>query len=233
MDKELCFFINDDALFLDKVLVAFNDTPIFFVCCDSESDYYLVLCTNIEDLEYIIVKTSLQMIYRILTQKAEMRAPFAEADHFWYVKAGVSPHEDEVEHLEREQMDLDVLPYPKAMYETISADDLAYVDKIKSSYFSESDFVSFEAVVADDEVPKCSLRVPDGRTQSIALYLEFSSTTESPFSGVKKRFECSCSEDESAFIYAEKMEHRSGPSISSDFKKEIPINTMAFLPDAA
>ena len=34
MDRELCFYIEGNALYLEQVLVDYNSIPIFFVCRD-------------------------------------------------------------------------------------------------------------------------------------------------------------------------------------------------------
>lgn len=32
MNKELCFKLDNDKLYLDQALVNYNDIPIFFIC---------------------------------------------------------------------------------------------------------------------------------------------------------------------------------------------------------
>ena len=52
MKKTLCFILENKNLYLDKVLVSFNDTPIFYTCLDQNSNYYLVLCTDLNNFNY-------------------------------------------------------------------------------------------------------------------------------------------------------------------------------------
>jgi hypothetical protein len=233
MDKELCFFINGNALFLDKVLVAFNDTPIFFICCDNDNNYYIALCTDLDVLEYIVVKSSLQMLYKLLTQKVEMRAPFVQADYYWDVKAGESVYEDEVECLSIENMDMDVLPYATAVYETINEDDVVFVDKVKSLYFDTMDFTLME-LAPNTEVPANSVvEISLDYLQPVTQYFDFSPVSRNPFSGVVKRFECSCYEESSVLFYGEPMEDRRQTRISSNFTNEILVESLSSLADAA
>ncbi len=138
MDKEVCFLIDDNTLFLDHVLVAFNDIPIFFVCCDNNEKQYLVLCIDIDALEYIIVECSLWSMHQMLSGEIEMRTPFVSSKQYWNVKTGDSIEQDDVQCLNGESMDSNVLPYTNAFYEAKSADDKKYVNEISSRFFMES-----------------------------------------------------------------------------------------------
>ena len=59
MDKQLCFKLDDNKLYLDQTLVNYNGIPIFFICKGKE-EYYLVLCTDYENYNYIIVIISVK-----------------------------------------------------------------------------------------------------------------------------------------------------------------------------
>lgn len=141
MDKQLCFILDNENIYLDKVLVSFNDIPILFVCRDSSKNYYLVLCSNLEELEYIIVQQSLKNLWSMLTKNITMRTAFLSCESFWFVKSGNTIEEDECAIIPKSKMDLDALPFENAMYETISEDDTLYVDRITNEYL---DNVSFD-----------------------------------------------------------------------------------------
>ena len=55
MNKELCFILENKNVYLDHILVDYEYVPIFLLCKDDECQYYLALCTNIENGEYIVV----------------------------------------------------------------------------------------------------------------------------------------------------------------------------------
>ena len=232
MDKQICFLINDESLFLDKVLVAFNDTPIFFVCCDNNSCYYLALCTDIENLEYIVVKASLEMIYRVLTQKIEMREPFTAASCFWEVKAGTSIQEDEVRLLDGKNIDLEVLPYPGAVYETINKSDEAYVEQIKGYYFNVADFETLPVTdleySSDDTIEILAVNM-----HPVVQYVELSTKPGRPFSGLVKMFECSGAEKEDMYFYTEQMVQTTETMINNKAINDIVQGRIASLADAA
>ena len=52
MNKELCFILENKNVYLDHILVDYEYVPIFLLCKDDECQYYLALCTNIENGEY-------------------------------------------------------------------------------------------------------------------------------------------------------------------------------------
>lgn len=220
MDKEVCFFINGNTLFLDKVLVAFNDTPIFFVCYDDDNNYYIALCTDIEELEYIIVKCSLQSLYQMLVKKIEMREPFVTASHFWYVKAGTSVENDEVQYLEREHMDLGVLPYPNAFYETRNEKDREYVEKIEAIYCVKENFSAIETIGNLEEIVNAMMEISLDFIPQSAQYFDFAPASTSPFVGRTKKFEFSDREHKT-FLYTEHMEGDANTSVDYNFIKDL------------
>lgn len=68
MDKILCFKLNNDELYLNQILVDYTNIPIFFIC-KGKKDYYLVLLTDYNNYNYIIVTITKDDIYNLLTQK--------------------------------------------------------------------------------------------------------------------------------------------------------------------
>ena len=181
MDKEICFLINNNPLFLDKVLVSFNDIPIFFVCCDSSNNYYIVLCTDVEDLEYIIIESSLHSLYQMLSKKVEMRRPFTKASHFWSVKAGDSMESDEMQHIEGKQMDQNNLPYPNAFYEARTKEDIAYVKQIEAACLEKDRFSVIESKIDINEALSTPIAFSLDFAKEFEPYFEWGSVQISPF----------------------------------------------------
>ena len=65
MDRELCFYIEGNQLYLEQVLVEYNDIPIFFVCRDTAA-HYVVLCSDLEEFRYMVVKAANEDLFRLL-----------------------------------------------------------------------------------------------------------------------------------------------------------------------
>lgn len=145
MNKELCFCLDGKELFLDKVLVAFNDTPIFFVC-RAVNQYYIALCIDIDELEYIIVDCQLRMLFDMLSGKIEMRSLFTSVETYWHVIAGNTIYEDVTTKHLIDSLEMDYLPLPGAYYEATAASDREYADRICDAYLNE---VVFEEVALD------------------------------------------------------------------------------------
>lgn len=68
-----CFTINGNELYLVLNLVDFNGIPLYFICKDNTGQYYICLCYDIDYEKYIIVKTDIDRIYKLLTQNITMR----------------------------------------------------------------------------------------------------------------------------------------------------------------
>lgn len=146
MNKQLCFIIENNKLYLEKILVSFNDTPIFFICIDDKNNRYLVLCSDLDKLEYIVEKQSLKNLWHMLTQKVTMRAALLKCTHFWQIESGNSIAEDTVEKKGVNEIDFSVLPVENALYEKITVEDSAYVEQVTSEYFKESYFDEFKSI---------------------------------------------------------------------------------------
>lgn len=216
MDKEVCFFINGNTLFLDKVLVSFNDTPIFFVCCDSDKKYYIVLCTNMEDLEYIVVSCSPQLLYQMLSKKVEMRKPFISANNFWNIKAGETVENDEVQYLESDKLDLDDLPYPNAFYEARKKDDIEYVERIAASYFVEDNFCAMDEIADVDKKASTLVGMSLEFVAQIEQYFDCAPLLNSSFAGRQKKFVISGVESD-AVSYMEYETHDANTLVGLDY----------------
>ena len=87
MKKELCFVIDSVKVYLEQVLVDYIDVPIFFLCKGNEQ-YYLALCIDIDELEYIVVKPSLLEVYYLLHGKTPMRDVLLKQKEYWNIISG-------------------------------------------------------------------------------------------------------------------------------------------------
>lgn len=82
-----CFRINGKDLYLEKILVNYMGLPIFFICKD-DTEYYISLCTNIQNVDYIVAKVPILDIYNLLHQKIIMRDFVQKQTEYWNVSLG-------------------------------------------------------------------------------------------------------------------------------------------------
>lgn len=118
MSKQLlCFIIENNKLFLDRILVSFNDTPILFICQDERKNYYLVQCSSLENLEYIVEKQNIENLLMLLTEQKSLRSTLLDCDYFWEVKAGNDIKEDIVTRKSIAEIDYLILPAEDVFYD--------------------------------------------------------------------------------------------------------------------
>ena len=115
MNKILCFKLNNDELYLDQTLVNYNGIPIFFICKRKE-EYYLVLCTDYENYNYIIVIISVNDIYNLLHQKITMKKVILKQKEYWEVLSGDKIDKDTVTLKSMTEIDFSCLPQDKFYY---------------------------------------------------------------------------------------------------------------------
>lgn len=115
MDKILCFKLNNDELYLDQILVDYTNIPIFFIC-KGKKDYYLVLLTDYNNYNYIIVTITKDDIYNLLTQKITMKAVILKQNQYWEVITGDKIKEDKVTLKPMNKIDLRYLPADSYYY---------------------------------------------------------------------------------------------------------------------
>ena len=141
MNNQICFIVDGIELYLDKDLVMFNDIPIFFICKDSNKKYYLVLCTDVDDFNYIIVDIKFSVLYEMLKQQISMKNAIISAKYFWNVQSGDNIFDDIVKKSSIKNIDNEVLPLEDAFYEPVTEQDKLYVENIESKYLSSLVFV--------------------------------------------------------------------------------------------
>lgn len=134
MDSELCFRIEGIELYLEQVLVDYMDIPIFFLC-KGESNHYLVLCTDIDELNYIIVKLSMNDVYGLLHGGESMRNTILKQNEYWNVISGEEIPLDKVEKLSISELDVGLLPKENVYFEIVSTKLENYVKKFDTEYF--------------------------------------------------------------------------------------------------
>lgn len=135
MSKELCFNIENNALYLEQVLVEYMSVPIFFLC-KSQNEYYIVLCIDIEELKYVVCAISQTTVYNLLHGIQPMRDAILLQDYFWEVDSGNTIKEDSVQKKTMEKIDVSVLPEKGACFEILTEDIQTYVNHFDNEFLS-------------------------------------------------------------------------------------------------
>ena len=134
MNSKLCFRIEGIELYLEQVLVDYMDIPIFFLC-KGEGNYYLVLCTDMDELNYIIVRLSMNNVYELLHDGESIRNTILKQNEYWNVISGREIPLDEIERLSISELDVGLLPKENVYFEIVSTKLENYVKKFDMEYF--------------------------------------------------------------------------------------------------
>lgn len=130
----LCFAIENKQLYHDKTLIYFNDIPLFFICIDEKGNYYLVLCTNTDTLEYVIFIINKKYILEMLIQKRTIRETLLKAEKFWNIKTEKDINEDIIECKNISDINCDILPAENVMLDISNNDMSDYIKKITNNF---------------------------------------------------------------------------------------------------
>ena len=146
LKKKLCgpdFVVDGNNLYVDQVLVWFNEFPVFFVCVDDNDGYYLAMMLGRDDesygYTYYFVESSVNEIQQMMLKQIPIRDTFLNKNHFWRIVGGITVAEDVVEKLPVEEMDQEYLPAPEKYFETTSLDDKNYLKKLAKLLGKESE----------------------------------------------------------------------------------------------
>ena len=134
MNSNLCFRIEGIELYLEQVLVDYMDIPIFFLCKD-EGSYYLVLCTDVDELNYIILRLSMNDVYGLLHGEESIYNTILKQNEYWNVISGREIPLDEVKRLSISELDVGLLPKEDVYFEIVSTKLENYVKKFDTQYF--------------------------------------------------------------------------------------------------
>ena len=155
MNKELCFNIENENLYLEQVLVDYMDIPIFFLC-KSKKQYYIALCTDIEELSYVVTELSLSDTYNLLHEKISMRNVILKQKEFWEIISAEEIALDIVTKCKMADIDTSVLPEENACFKVLTKQIEVFVQQFdheyfSMKYFSESDkkIVSYDVFEGD------------------------------------------------------------------------------------
>lgn len=139
MDRELCFCIEGRNLYLEQVLVDYLEIPVFFLC-RNEKRYYVALCTDIEELSYIVVDTSSSAVYNLLHGQIPMRDIILNQKKYWSVVSGEEIPMDIVTEHSVKEMDCSVLPEENACFQILTEEMEDFVRSFDYEYFSHESY---------------------------------------------------------------------------------------------
>lgn len=117
-EKILYFIIKEKEIYLEEVLVDFQDIPIFFLCKDKNGQDYLALYTGktLEDPRYIVVELSKKDVSDLLDGKLPMRDVILKQDKYWDVESSEEISNDIVIRHTMRKINKDDLPDKGAYY---------------------------------------------------------------------------------------------------------------------
>lgn len=139
MSRELCFNIENQDLYLEQVLVDYMDTPIFFLCKDKKQ-YYIALCTDIDELSYIVTKLSLSEVYNLLHGKIPMRDAILKQQEYWEIVSGDEICMDMVTKKSIEALEQSLLPEVDACFKILTKQIKMFVQEFDDEFFSAKYF---------------------------------------------------------------------------------------------
>ena len=139
MSRELCFNIENQDLYLEQVLVDYMDIPIFFLCKDKKQ-YYIALCTDIDELSYIVTKLSLSEVYNLLHGKIPMRDAILKQQEYWEIVSGDEICMDMVTKRRIEELEQSLLPEVDACFKILTKQIKLFVHEFDDEFFSAKYF---------------------------------------------------------------------------------------------
>ena len=133
-NKELCFIINKTKIYLEKVLVDFEEVPSFFLCSDG-INYYFSLCSDMDNYQYMVVKSNIHEVYNLLHSKLPMRDIFINAkEGFWEVFSGNTVEEDRVRKCNLSELSDKWLPKRDAVYQALTDEEVDFLNTFDRIY---------------------------------------------------------------------------------------------------
>lgn len=93
-----------------------------------------------ENFEYLITSIDLSDLRNMLFQKCTMRDTFLKGKMFWKVISGDKIEDDLCLKIEKESIDLSLLPNEGAFYKKIFQEDDDYIQQIESEYPNDLTF---------------------------------------------------------------------------------------------
>lgn len=139
MGKELCFYIDGKELYLEQVLVDYMEVPIFFLC-KGGAQFYLALCTDLDVLDYVVVKLSVPEVSDLLNGRVSMRDSMLHQEGYWEVISGEEISMDTVKHYPICELDEALLPEEGACFEVLTSGMEGYIKEFDAEYQNQDGY---------------------------------------------------------------------------------------------
>lgn len=174
MNNLLYFVLKDKELYLDCVFVDFNELPIYFSCV-SNNQYYLGLCCDYDNQNYVVVESSAKEISEMLNGKISMRSTFSCKTKHWVVTSGEDTSSDEITLINAPYLEEDVLPKEGAKYTVATEKVRQYLSRIENELYSDKTFTAIDMTTIDQNYQFGNFEI----TTPIDTYIEcFSSRSK-------------------------------------------------------
>ena len=180
MEKTLCFSIDGRTLYLEHVLIDYEHIPVYFLCKDEKEQYYVCLCTDIQELSYIVVSATSIDVYMLLNGSLTMRAIIEQQANFWQIISGYEVSEDIVALKPINQLDTSSLPEVGAYFSVLTKETEEYVAKFNHEFLTKGTFheLSTEYQSKDNEAEDLILLPPFTGTEQYFTITKFTIKTE-------------------------------------------------------
>ena len=109
----------------------YEGAPIFFTCNDKDEGYYAVVCSDFELAEYLITKTTILSICDMLKGRETIRSFFMNGERFWKANFCDNGALVKFEHIEKKDVDVDVLPAEGEEFLLLTNSAKSYLKKIE------------------------------------------------------------------------------------------------------
>ena len=154
---------------MEQILVDYLDIPIFFLC-SGDKQYYIALCTDIEDLKYIVVKLASVDVYNLLHGEIPMRDIILKQSEYWDIVSGEDIGSDIVIKKKMDEIENTLLPEEKAYFKILTKEMQAYVERFDSEFLSSEYFYESDKKIDVNEM----MEIPffDDISENIDQYLE-------------------------------------------------------------
>lgn len=143
MNKKICFILDGNELFVDEVFVDFNNLPIYFSCTSGEQ-YYLALCCEYENQDYILVESSAKEIVEMLTARITIRSTIVKKAKHWVIIAGEDVSSDQISLINEPYFNEDILPKEGAKYTIVTEKVSQYLKRIEKELYSDELYTAVE-----------------------------------------------------------------------------------------
>ena len=82
------FTINGTSLYIEKILLFFQEIPLLFVCIDDKGNRYFCLCRDTDKGTHLICKVSIDTLLKYLKSEISFTDMYESTDIFYKVEVG-------------------------------------------------------------------------------------------------------------------------------------------------